>query len=182
MTYEQTKNLPVSYKNTPSSHFLIRSSVLLPPQYLHRFPIPSPLIILLDHSRKHSASSLRRFKQRHAGQQLQVIRAAEHAVRIIRIQFQQSPADLPQVSSQVGVVQKIFCFLEILDRIICRHAAESQPVDLREDIPHPVTLFASVFDLRQSGVKVPSLCLLKPLQITHGSQLLISLLFYSPLL
>jgi hypothetical protein len=45
-------------------------------------------------------------------------------------------------------------FFDALDRIVLRGGAERQPVDLREDVPHPVRALAAAADFRERLVVV----------------------------
>ena len=61
------------------------------------------------------------------------------------------PRQLNQARAEKRVIQVFFGVIQIAQGVFLRRCARSQPLELREHEPHPVTCFASPFDFRKCG-------------------------------
>ena len=86
-------------------------------------------------------------KQCHAGTQFQIIRAAHKGDGVIHACFQQCRSDLTQTRSQQRMRQIVPCLIRSRDAIKHRHITVSQPFQLREHKPDPMSPLAARADL-----------------------------------
>jgi len=124
-------------------------------------------VVLPEETLEHRARRRDAREEGRARAQFQVVGKTEDFRRGPALNSDRRRGALQQPRSEDRVVEIGPGLLNALDRVMLRRRTDRQPIDLRENVPHPMCALSSAPDFRESLVVVVRLRLQKSAQVVR---------------